>query len=54
MGLNVAWLAVQNLDRPALMDRLNLEEIGEASDDLINGLLCGLLPDGRRVKFDVE
>ncbi|OXE36554.1 MAG: hypothetical protein CGW95_06950 [Phenylobacterium zucineum] len=46
MSGSVGWVAVQGMGRHAMLDQLNLVEIGEASDCLMGDYACTELADG--------
>lgn len=46
MGLDLTWMAVKGRGREALLDRLDFEDAGEASDELSADCTCATLPGG--------
>ena len=46
MGLNLAWVGVQGGLRAAVLERLGLEEVGEASSEMGAKYACAETPDG--------
>lgn len=46
MGARLGWLAVEGLDKAALLARLGLGECGVTSDELTSPLVCGEFPGG--------
>lgn len=54
MGLNLKWIAIEGRDRARLLDRLDLEEAGDASDEMAAKFSCAVLPDGWLVLVSLD
>ena len=46
MGINLAWVAIQGVDKDALLAGLGFEEVGETTNELSERLACAALPGG--------